>query len=75
MCNRAGFVCLESAQDFERWGNDSDGAIVASKEETLRTRADAAYFISVEEGCALVVRRFDLANLEEVERLPLHGRA
>lgn len=45
---------------------------MASKEETLGTRADTAYFVTFEEGSALIVGRFDLADLEEIERLPLH---
>jgi hypothetical protein len=65
-------VCLESSQDFEGRGNDSYGAIMAPKEEVLGTRADAAYFITVEEGFAFIVGRFDLTDLEEIEGLPLH---
>lgn len=71
MCNGTCVVCLESSQDFKGRRDDSDAAIVASKEQALRTRADAAYFVTVEERFALVVGRLDLADLEEIERLPL----
>jgi hypothetical protein len=64
-------VCLESSQDFEGGGDDSNCAIVASKEEALGAGADTAYLISIEEGLALVVWRLDLADFEEIEGLPL----
>lgn len=46
---------LESSQDFEGGRDDSNGAIVASKEQALGAGADAAYFVSIEKGLALVV--------------------
>ena len=62
---------LEGSQNFERRGEYAHRAIMTSKEKTLGTRADAAYFIVVEEGFGLVVGRIDLADFEEIERFPL----
>ena len=72
MRDRACFVCQERLKDFEGGGDDSDGAIVATKEEAFRTGAHTADFVSVEEGLALLVGGIDLADLEEIERLPLY---
>lgn len=71
MCNRANLVRLECSQDLEGWREDTDKAIIASKEETIGSRAYAADFIVLEEGLALVIGRFDLADFEEIERFPL----
>lgn len=64
-------MCLESSQDFEGRRDDSNSAIVTSKEEALGPGADTTYFVSIEKGLALVVWRFDLADIEEIEGLPL----
>jgi hypothetical protein len=71
VCDRAGFVSLESSQDFEGRRDYSDGAIVASEEEALGAGANAAYLITFEKSSALLVGRYNLADLEEIECLPL----
>jgi hypothetical protein len=68
---RTSIVCLENSQDLERRREDSHDPIVASKEEILRSRTHTANFIVLEEGSAFIVRRVDLADLEEIERFPL----
>lgn len=64
-------VRLENPQDLKGRGDDSDKAIITSKKEILRSRADTADFVVFEEGLALVVRWVDLADFEEIECLPL----
>ena len=44
---------------------------MTTKEEVLGSGTDAADFIIVEEGPALVVGRIDLAHFEEIEGFPL----
>ena len=45
---------------------------MAPKEEALGTRTDTAYFVILEERSTFIIGWFDLADLEEIERLPLH---
>lgn len=72
MSYRPDIVCLECSQDLEIRGQNSHNAIIASYEEILGTGAYAAYFVVLEDGFTLIIRRFDLADLEEIERFPLH---
>jgi hypothetical protein len=71
MCYRSSVVCLKSSQYLEGRRKNSHDAIVTSKEEVLGSRAHAADFAVLEEGLALIVRRIDLADFEEIERFPL----
>lgn len=64
-------MCLERSQNLKSRGQDSHNAIITSDEEILGTGAYAAYFVVLEEGFTFVIWRFDLADLEEIERFPL----
>lgn len=72
MSYRPNIVCLECSQNLEIRGQDSHNAIIASYEEILGAGAYAAYFVVLEDGFTLIIWRFDLADLEEIERFPLH---
>jgi hypothetical protein len=48
-----------------------DHAIVRAKEQAIRTRADTADLVVLKDRGAFVIRRPDLADLEEVKRFPL----
>lgn len=62
---------LEGSQDFEGRGEDSHSSIEAPNKQVLGPRTDTANLIIVEEGLSLVIWRVNLADLEEIKRLPL----
>lgn len=62
---------LELPNDLPTLANDADPSIVGTEEETIRTGADARYFVALEQLLGLVVGEGNLGDVEEVERLPL----
>lgn len=67
-------MCLEAPDNLPARANDVHVAICASDEEAVGTRADAGYGVALKKGACLVIGgEFDLANVEEVKRLPLSG--
>lgn len=47
MGDRPGIASLEGPQDFERGGDDTDRAVMATKEEALGSGANAADLVAV----------------------------
>lgn len=67
-------MCLEAPDNLPARAYDAHVAIGASDEEAVGAGADAGYGIALEKGACLVIGgEFDLANIEEVKRLPLSG--
>lgn len=62
---------LEAPQDLEGRGEYPHNPIIASQEETFRSRAHTADLVVVEKGLAIVVWWFNLIDFEEIERFPL----
>jgi hypothetical protein len=62
---------LERPLDLEVRREDSNYAIVTTKEQAIRSRAHTTDLVVLEESGALIVWRLDLAHFEEIERFPL----